>query len=373
MYDRDPVHHTTYSMNRVPFHQDEISQAGSYAPSRAGGPEIKKYKTPVTPRENLRLAYSREVPLWIPMGNDRRMMTPRIDPDNVARCFVSDVQSLAPEEMTGGKDKHGVEWVYVPVANGSMVKPGSPLLADANDWEKIVSFPDLDTWDWAGSIAANKDSLEQEERALTVTVLTGFFERLISLMDFEEAAVAIIDETQKDAVKALFDRLADLYIDIIKRYKAAYDPLIFCLHDDWGSQRAPFFSLDTVMEMIVPAFSRVASAAHEAGMFFDIHSCGKNERLVPAYIEIGADSWGGQSLNDKAMLHEKYGDKLIMGIDPDIVFTTAPSDEEAIASAKRFVQKFGPTMDKKPFTCSAMGATPAFLDTLYEESRKLFS
>ena len=365
--------HTTHSMNRIPYNPDELNSSVFYPSPISGLPGPRKYNTPIPPRENLRALLNHETPLWIPAGSDRRMMTPRIDPDNVARCFVSDVQALQPEEKTGGKDKHGIEWVYVPVAGGSMVKPGSPLLEDANDWEKLVQFPDLNAWDWEGSIAANRPELEADSRALTITVLTGFFERLISLMDFDKAAVAMIDEEQKDAVKALFDRLADLYADIAVRYKKAYDPLVFCLHDDWGSQRSPFFSLATVREMIVPAFSRVAQAVHDAGMFLDIHSCGKNEMLVPAYIEIGADSWGGQAINDKAMLNEKYGDKLVMSVDPDIIFTPETSDEEAIAAAKRFVQKFGPRMEKKPFTYSAMGASQAFLDTLYEESRKLFS
>ena len=36
------------------------------------------------------------------------------------------------------------------------------------------------------------------------------FERLISFMDFENAAVALIDDSQKDAVKS-FSSLCDLY------------------------------------------------------------------------------------------------------------------------------------------------------------------
>ena len=192
-------------------------------------------------------------------------------------------------------------------------------------------------------------------------------------MDFDKAAVAMIDEDQKDAVKALFERLADLYIDMIKRFKEAYDPGVVCVHDDWGSQRSPFFSLATIREMLVPAFSRVIRATHEAGMFFDIHSCGKNELIVPAYIELGVDYWSGQSINDRAALYEIYGDKLILGLDPDVPFAMMATDGEAAAAAKRFVRKFGPTMDKKPFVCPAMGAPVAFLDTLYEESRKMFS
>ena len=82
--------------------------------------------------------------------------------------------------------------------------------------------------------------------------LNGWFERLISFMDFDNAVVALIDEDQKDAVKELFDRLSDLYIKIIDKY-LEYFPGIdgFCIHDDWGAQKDTFFSPDTAMEMIV--------------------------------------------------------------------------------------------------------------------------
>jgi predicted HAD superfamily phosphohydrolase YqeG len=34
-------------------------------------------------------------------------------------------------------------------------------------------------------------------------------------MDFDNAVVALIDEDQKEAVKALFERLTDLYIGLL--------------------------------------------------------------------------------------------------------------------------------------------------------------
>ena len=360
-------------MERIPYNPKELDCKEFYPSSATGFPGSRIFNTPIFPKENYLALFKREMPLWIPTSSDRRGFAPRIDPDNIARVQVFEAQPLQPEEKVGGKDKHGVEWVYITVAGGSMVKPGNPLLEDANDWEKKVHFPDLSTWDWEGSIAANKPELDKERRAITATILTGFFERLISLMDFENAAIAMIDESQKDAVKALFDHLADLYIDIVKRYKKAFNPMVFCVHDDWGSQKSPFFSLDTIREMLIPPISRVVQAVHDAGMFYDMHSCGKNEIIVPAYIEIGADYWSGQSINDRAMLHDKYGDKLIIGLDPDIPFKLMVSDQEAVASAKRFVQRFGPLMEKKPFVCPAIGAPIAFLDTLYEDSRKMFN
>ena len=41
----------------------------------------------------------------------------------------------------GGPDMFGIEWEYVPVAGGSMVRPGTPLLEDANDWNQILKLP----------------------------------------------------------------------------------------------------------------------------------------------------------------------------------------------------------------------------------------
>ncbi|MCL1803589.1 MAG: methyltransferase [Eubacteriaceae bacterium] len=360
-------------LDRVPFNKDEITNAGEYPPFFPGFPPAKKFATPITPKENIQALYRRELPLWIPLSTDSRLFAPRVDPDNIARCLVLEANGLSPEEMVGGKDKHGIDWVFIPQAGGSMVVPGNPVLSDANDWESVIQFPELDSWDWEGSIQANKAGLESDERAMTIWIQTGLFERLISFMDFEGAAIAVIDEDQKDAVKALMDRLADMYIDIIGRYTKAYNPTTFTLHDDWGSQRSPFFSLETVMEMVVPALSRVVQGAHDNGLNFDMHSCGKNELLVPAYIAAGCDSWSGQPMNDKAMLFEKYGDQIILGIEADIAFTPETTAEEAAACAKRFVEKYGPTMAEKPVLCSAMMASPIFTETLYEESRKMFN
>ena len=365
-------------LKRIPFNSDELKSTSTYPPARIGAVGAKKYNTPITPRENYNAVYTKgDMPLWIPISSDRRMWAPRLDADNVARGMVMDATPLTQEEMEklardGAKDKFGIDWVYVPITTGSIVRPGSPAMTDANDWEKIVQFPNVESWDWAGSKEVNRETLATEERLLYAWVQTGLFERLISFMDFEGAAMAIIDDDQKDAVKALMNRLADVYIAMIKKYKETYNTQVFCLHDDWGHQRNPFFSLNTVMEMIVPALTRVVQAVHDAGMFFDMHSCGKNELLVPAYLAAGCDSWSGQPMNDKAMLHEKYGDKLILGIEADITFTPETPEADAVAAAKRWVAKYGPTYEKKPCLCSAGAAPPAFHETLYEETRKMF-
>jgi hypothetical protein len=355
-------------MNRIPYDPSEVNTTDTYPPFIPGFPGSKKFKTPVSPRENYEALYRHELPLWLPSGSDSSYLTPRFIADNVARAFALESDPMLAREPVPVKDIFGVEWIFVPAAGGSMVKPGDPILKDANDWPKAIHFPDVDSWDWEGSARANANYAG--DRALTFGILNGIYERLISFMDFENAAVALIDEDQKDAIHSLFDKLATMYDRIITHAKKYFNPLIINFHDDWGSQRSPFFSLATVREMILPYLKRVGDSIHRNGMYFDMHSCGKNELLVPAYIEAGCDSWSGQPMNDKAMLYEKYGDKIILGIETDVELTMESSTEDYIQAAKRFVQKYGSNFAKKPVLCSAFAMNPAFSDTVYEESRK---
>ena len=78
-------------------------------------------------------------------------------------------------------------------------------------------------------------------------------------------------------MKALFSRLCefyDHYFELLHRY---LHPDVIEFHDDWGSQRAPLFSLETCREMLVPYLKRVVESCHKYGMIFQFHCCGKND------------------------------------------------------------------------------------------------
>ncbi|MDR3149152.1 MAG: hypothetical protein LBT88_03940 [Oscillospiraceae bacterium] len=121
---------------------------------------------------------------------------------------------------------------------------------------------------------------------------TGWFERLISWMDFEAAAFALVDEEQSDAVKEIMMELSDLYIKIFDRC-IAYFPEIdgFCIHDDWGGQKSCFFSPEIGEEIIVPAMKKVTGFLHSKGKFCDFHSCGQEIKQIPNMVKAGWDSW----------------------------------------------------------------------------------
>ena len=337
-------------------------------------PEMNIYNYPVSPREAF-VAMMNRKPLWQVTGLDNRIFTPRILPDNVARAFVLEGQPFDMEKEGGGKDMFGIEWEFIPVAGGSMVRPGKPFMEDANEWYDRLVWPDIESWDWEGSAKANNGTYLTDENYNIVWFQTGWYERLVSFMDFEGAVMAMIDEDQKEAVRELFDKIADLYIGIFDKYLTHYEHIDgFYIHDDWGSQKETFFSPATAAELIVPAMRKVTDFIHSKGKFAELHSCGQLMKQVPNMIAAGWDAWGGQEMNDTRKIYELYGDKILIGVIPDMFDIETTSEEEQRAKAREYADNF--CRPEKPSYFNFMGSklmTPAFREELYKQSRINYS
>jgi len=336
-----------------------------------GTPPIPVYDFPVSPKEAFIAMYNRK-PVWQITGVEQALFCPKINPDNVARAFVFDGSGM-PQSEGGGKDMFGIEWEYIAQVGGSMVRPGKPFLADANEWYDKVVWPDIESWDWEGNAKINETFLGTN-KYVCCWLMNGWYERLISFMDFEGAVVAMIDDEQTDAVKALFDKLSDLYIKIIDKY-LTYFPQIdgFGIHDDWGSQKDTFFSPATVTEMVVPYMRRVTDYIHSRGKFCDLHSCGQLYKQVPNIIAAGWDSWGGQLMNDTQKIYEEYGDKIIIAVAPAIFDPATTTEEEQRAAARKYAARF--CNPDKPSMFSLYGSpvlTRAYREELYIQSRKIY-
>lgn len=336
-------------------------------------PAVNIFDYPVTSREGVVAAFARK-PIWQIVDFDIQIFSPRIIPDNVARSFVYDAKPF-DSNNGGGKDMFGIEWEYIPIAGGSMVRPGKAFMEDANEWYDKLQWPDIDNWDWEGSAEENKGSYLKPENFNIVWFQTGFFERLISFMDFEAAIMAMIDDEQIGAVKELFDRLADLYIRIFGNYLKYYENIGgFYFHDDWGAQKDTFFSPDTVAELIVPAMRKVTDFIHSKGKIAEFHSCGQLSKQIPNMIAAGWDAWGGQAINDFEKIYDMYGDKILVGVVPEEFDPKTTSEEDQRAIARKYAEKY--CNPEKPSYLHRYGAhllTPAFREELYIQSRKNYS
>ena len=355
------------------FDPGELKITGEI-PGRFGRAAIPLYNFPMTPREAMISLYNK-VPVWQPVGFETKVFTPKLLPDNVARAFVFEDEPFDFADATGGPDMFGIEWEYVPSAFGSIVHPGNPLLSDANEWRDKIVMPDVDSWDWEGSAERNNATYLEGDLFNACWFQTGFFERLITFMDFEGALMALVDEDQKDAVHALFDKITDVYIKIFDKFITHFPKIdAFVIHDDWGSQKETFFSPAVAAEMIVPYMRKVTDYIHSRGRFCDLHSCGQITRQVPNMIAAGWDSWVGQDMNDTQGAYELYGDKIILGVIPDLYDPETKTEEEQRAAAKAYADKY--CDPKKPSILNYAGApllTPVYREELYMRSRQNYS
>jgi len=341
---------------------------------------VKSFSYPLGSHDHGVATFERK-PWWqMTQAVDATMFSPRVIPDNIARAFVIDGgPRMEFQDHAINKDMFGVEWEYIAQVGGSMVRPGTPLLEDVEDWEEVLAdrFPDIDSWDWEGAAKDNANFLSKDNFN-QMWFQTGWFERLISWMEFENAAYSIFDEDCQPYVHAMFNKLTDLYIKIFDKC-LQYFPNInaFFIHDDWGSQKAPFFSPAVCEEMVVPYMKRVTDFLHSKGRYCELHSCGNILIQVPNMIKAGWDAWAPQLMNDCVEIYRLYGDKILIAAYPQGLpdnFIDLPESEQRKA-AREYAEKF--CNPDKPSFYSYYAANylqiPAFKEELYISSRKKYS
>ncbi|MDR1589175.1 MAG: methyltransferase [Oscillospiraceae bacterium] len=345
---------------RIPFVPGELDIVDTL-PGFMGGPGFPIRNTPVSPRENVAALFHEKHPYWTPTPSDFTMHVPRLYDDMLGRG--------GPEGTT---DAFGVGWEWVESAGGSIVRPGDPFISDANEWRDKIKIPNIDEWDWES--AAKQVKLDTRI-SNQFTLINGFwFERLVSFMDFAPAAVALIDDDQKDAVKDLFEALTELGIRVVDKM-CEYWPAIdgFNVHDDWAAQKAPFFSEDVAYEMFVPHMKRLTDHIHSKGRFATLHSCGHGEDRVRCFIDGGFDGWDPQIMNDTHKLYEDVGGEIVISVVPEPFDASATSEDAQRARAREFFDNF--CKPGKPAMINFYGLpalTPAFSGELYSYSRERY-
>jgi len=359
---------------KIPEFNTKELKVVSEIPESPFCPAIKVFDYPVAPKQAHK-SFLEKNAYWQITNVDSTLFTPMIFADNIARGQVFESYAFDPTKEGGGKDIFGIEWEYDAHAGGSMVRPGKPLMEDANEWKEKIIWPDIDLWDWEGTAKANNTTYLETDRYINAWFVTGWFERLITFMDFEGAIMAMYDDDQKDAVKEFFAKLSDLYVRILDKF-LSYFPNIdgVCFHDDWGSQKETFFSPELAAEMIVPYMKKVTDFIHSTGRRCELHSCGQIIKQVPNMIAAGWDYWNPQLMNDTHKIYELYGDKIIIGTAPESFDPLTASEAEQRAIARGYADKFC-NPDKPSFLnrYSSRLLTPAFREELYIRSREKYS
>ena len=278
---------------------------------------------PVTPKENSFLYYAHQKPRWLPLSSECNMIIP-------------EVVCERPALNKGGKDWFGVDWTYVELVHAPSVTPGSRLFEDIEEWRDAVVFPDLEAIDWATSALETQNYIDPD-RMTACVLFNGCFERLQSLMGFENAVCAMAGEAEETA--ELIEALADFKIRLIDKLLTYYpiDRIIY--HDDWGMQTSTFFSEEMFMQLLYGPTKRIVDYTHSRGALFTMHSCGKVESLIPRMLEMGIDSWESaqMAINDLPALKRTYAGKL--NIETILIDPILNDPDAAEEDVRRFVRE----------------------------------
>jgi len=341
---------------KIPFTPSELTIIGEKAGLFPTSPKTPIFNTPISIRENALSVFTDKKPMFAVTTNDFANINIPSFNNNLGRGRDQD-------------DVFGIHWTFVPEVGGSISHGGNPKFEDANDWKDAITMPDVNAWDWEGD---SKNVVPDTRFAVNTTFVNGFgFERLISLMDFMNAAIAVADDDQFDAIYDLVGQLYDVGIACCKKIFEFFpyvDGITF--HDDWGTQKDPFFSEEAARNVFLPHMKRFCDFIHENGRYVEIHSCGHTEARVGVFIDAGIDTWQMQILNDYDKLYKEVGDKMVIQIPVDEFPFDYTDDEQARQGARYYVDHY--CEPGKPSIVSGRGAcnSKAFMSELYEYSRK---
>lgn len=222
-----------------------------------------------------------------------------------------------PEGGKDGVDWFGVEWTYVP-GDLAPMPSDNYLIDDICDWREAVVFPDLDNFDWEEAARKDRiDTFDREHHMLSQMIHNGVFERLNTLMGFENALCALL--TDPDECKEFFDACADFKCRLIGKLHQYYKPDIICYHDDWGSQHNLLFAPDIWRELIKPATKKICEYTKSLGIIFELHSDGLIESIVPEIVEdIKPDAIQLMAINHIPELKKITGNKVVYDVFCDV-------------------------------------------------------
>ncbi len=195
--------------------------------------------------------------------------------------------------------------------DGSMPTPGKHILTDITKWKEQLNypFPDLEKVNY-GEIAAGYFSMVDRNEKAIVFMMEAVFFPLMNSMGVADALCSLVEEPE--AVKELFEELTDYADQCLRQAYPHFKPDVIVIADDVATSLDLFMAPGIYEELIAPYHQRLANTIIELGAIPEMHCCGKCEKLIPSWIEMGYKIWQpAQPVNDLIGIKEKFGNQMI--------------------------------------------------------------
>jgi uroporphyrinogen-III decarboxylase len=196
-----------------------------------------------------------------------------------------------------------------------------------------ATHPDLKGWEPPRLSKADLEHFETASKALAdstdkavVAAMGPPYELFngIGQGGFEDWMITFA--TEDDYVSELYRKLVDAWIDnLIAFRKAVGDRVqVIQIADDFGTQNAPYLSVDMFREKVMPAYKRGLDWIHQnTDWKVLLHSDGAIVPLIDSIIEMGVDALNPIQTNAAGMkpagLKEQFGGRIVFwgaGCDP---------------------------------------------------------
>ncbi len=187
-------------------------------------------------------------------------------------------------------------------------------LAGASEVAQVEGYawPDPARYDYASAAASAAD--HAIEYAVRGPYWQPLFCRVCSLLGMETALVWMVTEPRlfEAALEVVFERTYALCQGYIEHCGSHLD--IFCLGDDFATQRGMLFAPDLWRKYLKPRYARLFELGKAAGKYVWFHSCGDISAVLPDLIDMGMDVWETVQLHTLPLspgaLKREYGKQI---------------------------------------------------------------
>lgn len=209
------------------------------------------------------------------------------------------------------------------------------------NWEEFEKYP------WPDPAKAESRAFEWFQKNLPddmCVIARGgfghFCEHLSWIMGYETLCYALHDN--RPLVKAMYDKLLDSYVVMLKRILQFDRVKVVWGSDDMGFKNGTLIGPADMREFVLSGHKIMARMAHDAGRPYILHSCGNLSAIIDDLVHdvrIDGKHSYEDTIEDVTVLKDGYGREIALlgGIDVDFL---CRSDEQAV---RRRVRK---TLDK---------------------------
>lgn len=225
------------------------------------------------------------------------------------------------------------------------------------------------------------EAIAEAERAgkyIQGSLFLVLFERVHSLMGFENAMIGLADPDLQPEVHRLMDFIVETHLTYIENLDRRFPGRIHAINmtDDFGTQQAAYVSADFWQEFFLPSYKRLFDRMHAAGYDVWVHSCGKVNEIVEGYIRAGANVVN--LLQPRALgiaeMGRRYRGRIAFDSLPDIQATLPTGDRaRVVADVEMLMTHWASREGGFIFTdydAEAIGASPEMRRVMYEEFSK---